>query len=79
MCVFVVVATQNNPSNNPSQKAASDLASFLHYVNSLRSKSCVIPDSGSMGIHFLACNRHDYYDVQRHMAWPLSCLFGRQR
>ena len=41
MCVFVVVATQNKPSNNPSQKAASDLAGFLHYVNTLRSKNLI--------------------------------------
>lgn len=43
MCVFVVVATQNKPSNNPSQKAARDLAGFLHYVNSLRSKHLIFP------------------------------------
>ena len=43
MCVFVIVATQNNPSNNPSQKAASDLAGFLRYVNSLRSKRLIFP------------------------------------
>ena len=43
VCVFVVVATQNNPSNHSSQKAASDLAGFLHYVNNLRSKHLVFP------------------------------------